>query len=80
MALLRGGRGNVASTLTLRLNDEVDEVEEMMVNPWARWNEARCGGERARARRSARRRWQRAPPPRLAQQREGKERMEREAN
>ena len=42
----------MASTLTLRLNDEADEVEEMLVNPWARWNEARRGGERAGRRRS----------------------------
>ena len=42
----------MASTLTLRLNDEADEVEEMLVNPWARWNEDRHGGERAGRRRS----------------------------
>ena len=45
MAFRRGERGNVASTLTVRLNDEVDEVEEMMVKPWARWNEARHDDE-----------------------------------
>ena len=42
----------MASTLTLRLNDEADEVEEMLVNPWARWNEARRGGERVGRRQS----------------------------
>ena len=48
---------NMPSTQHERLYQRVDEVEEMPGKLWARWNEARLGGERAGARWSSRRQW-----------------------
>jgi len=48
---------NEPSTLFDRLYKRVNEVEEMVGKLWARWSEARCGGERAGARQSSRRQW-----------------------
>jgi hypothetical protein len=48
---------NMPSTQHERLYQRVDEVEEMPGKLWARWSEARLGGERAGARWSSRRQW-----------------------
>ena len=48
---------NAPSTQLDRLDQRVNEVEEMVGKLWARWSEARCGGERAGARRSSRCQW-----------------------
>ena len=39
------GRRNAASTLTLWLNGEVDELQEAMVEWWASWSEPRHDSE-----------------------------------
>ena len=53
-----GGNKNAASTLTLRLNSEVDELKETMMELWLEWHWLWCSGELTRARRSKwRRRW-----------------------
>ena len=43
-----GGNGNVATTLVLRLNSEVDELEEATVELWVSWRQRISGGEGAR--------------------------------
>ena len=50
-----GGNDNAATTEVRQLCKDDDVIEELKAELWARWSEARCGDERARARRSSRR-------------------------
>ena len=48
---------NAPSTQHDRLDQRVEEVQEMVGKLWARWSEVKRGSECAGARRSSRRQW-----------------------
>ena len=50
-----GGNDNAATPEVGRLRGDDNMIEELKAELWVRWSEARCGDERARARRSSRR-------------------------
>ena len=52
-----GGNDNAATPEVGRLHGYDDVIEELKAELWARWSEARCGGENARARQNSRRQW-----------------------
>ena len=48
---------NAPSTQHDRLNQRVEEVQEMVRKLWARWSEVKCSSEGAGARRSSQQQW-----------------------
>jgi len=48
---------NAPSTQHDRLDQRVEEVQEMVGKLWARWSEVKCSSECAGARRSSRQQW-----------------------